>query len=113
MAHKPIQTHTGRKVGLGLGIIGALGALGAYALYGAKNATSNRRKAKLWMFKAKAEVLARVSKLSDASEESYAQAVKEVLAKYKHAKKVIPDEMAEFESFIGDYVKKLIKTKKR
>jgi hypothetical protein len=71
---------------LGVGILASLA--GAYFLYGAKDAAKNRKKVKAWALKAKAEVVEKLDKMSEATEEEYAALVDKVMAKYSALKSV-------------------------
>lgn len=84
MAKKKKKTsHTKEK----LITAGAL-ALGAYLLYGSKNAKQNRKTAKSWMLKAKAEVLEQAEKLKELDREDYERIIQNVEAKYKKLRHV-------------------------
>lgn len=62
-------------------------AAGAYFLYGPKGA-ENRKKIESWSLKAKADVLARLEKLKEVSEEKYHEIVDTVTTKYAKMKDV-------------------------
>ena len=72
---------------------GAL-ALGAYFLYGSAHAKQNRKKAKSWMLKAKAEVLERAEKLKELDRQSYERIVSSVGEKYKKLKDIDKSDIA-------------------
>lgn len=82
-AKKKKSSHTGKKI-LSIGAL----AVGAYYLYGSKDAKKNRKKAKSWMLKAKAEALEAVEKLKDVDQEQYERIIDKVETKYKKLKTV-------------------------
>src|SRR5690554_1138563 len=65
-------------------------AAGAYFLYG-PNGAENRKKIESWSLKAKADVLARLEKLKEVSEEKYNDIVDSVTNKYAKMKDVGED----------------------
>lgn len=81
------------KVGAALGTAAAAvaGAAAGFFLYGAKGA-ENRVKVKAWTLKAKGEVLEQIEKAKEVSEESYAETVDKVTAKYGKLKTVGEEE---------------------
>lgn len=72
----------------------AAAAAGAYWLYGAKDAAKNRKMAKGWMLKARAEVVEAVEKLSDIDKETYLRIVDEVTKRYAGVAGVTSAEIA-------------------
>lgn len=86
---------TGVAVGVGL-TAASIAAIGGYFLYGSKNAAKNRKKAKSWMLKAKAEVLEGIEDVKDLTEEEYHELVDAVTKGYKKARKVSASELADF-----------------
>lgn len=91
------KNQTGKKVALGLGIVGlaAAGIAGAYFLYG-KDGAKNRKKIKAWSLKAKGEVLEKIEKAKELSEEYYHTAIDAVAAKYAKSKDVTPEDIQAF-----------------
>lgn len=86
-----------QKVGLGVGLTAtALAAVGGYFLYGSPSAARNRRKAKSWMLKAKAEVLEGLEGAKHMTKEEYEDLVGKVVKGYKTAKKASPGELIGF-----------------
>lgn len=79
---------------LGAAILGVgLAALaGAYFLYG-KDGAKNKKKVKSWMLKAKGDVLSKLEKMKDVSEEKYQGVVGDVVAKYGKMKEVDTSEL--------------------
>lgn len=65
-------------------------AAGAYFLYG-PNGAENRKKVESWSLKAKADVLAKLEKLKEVSEEKYNDIVDGVTSKYGKMKDVGED----------------------
>lgn len=67
--------------------LGVAALLGAYLFYG-KDGQKRRKKITGWMLKAKGDVLAKVEKMKDVSEEKYAEVVGQVVEKYAKMKEV-------------------------
>jgi len=78
-------------IGHAAALIGAAAA--GYYLYGPKGA-ENRKKVQAWTLKAKGEVLERFEKAKTVTDDSYAEAVDRVTAKYGKLKSVGEDEAA-------------------
>lgn len=88
---------TSQKVGIGVGLTAtALAAVGGYFFYGSKDAAKNRKKAKSWMLKAKAEVLEGLEGAKHMTKEEYDDLVTKVVKGYKTAKKASAGELVEF-----------------
>ena len=86
-----------QKVGIGVGLTAtALAAVGGYFFYGSKDAAKNRKKAKSWMLKAKAEVLEGLEGAKHMTKEEYEDLVEKVVKGYKTAKKANPGELIDF-----------------
>ena len=86
-----------QKVGIGVGLTAtALAAVGGYFFYGSKDAAKNRRMAKSWMLKAKAEVLEGLEGAKHMTKEEYEELVAKVVKGYKTAKKASPAELIDF-----------------
>ncbi len=100
--HKDIAK--GIALGAGLVTIAAAG----YFLFGPKG-KENRKKIRGWTLKAKGEVLEKIEKLEDISEEKYHAIVDAVIAKYQKAKHVATDELEKFEKELRAYWKKIAK----
>jgi gas vesicle protein len=88
---------TTKKVAVGAGILGlaAAGIAGAYFLYG-KDGAKNRKKIKAWGLKAKGEVLEKLEKAKDLTEENYHEIIDAVSSKYSKAKDVTPEDIQTF-----------------
>lgn len=112
MPRKKKSQHTGAKIAA----VGAV-ALGTYLLYGSENAKRNRKKAKSWMLKAKAEALEAVEKAKSLDRESYQKIIDNIEAKYKKLKHVDNKDLArlaiELKSHYDDAAKKVKKTAKK
>ncbi len=88
-----------QKVGIGVGLTAtALAAVGGYFFYGSKDAAQNRRKAKSWMLKAKAEVLEGLESAKSMTQEEYEALVQNVVKGYKTAKGASARELMDFAS---------------
>lgn len=88
---KKTQKDTGIGAAVGIGV-GLAALAGAYFLYG-KDGAKNRKKIKSWTLKAKGDVLARLEKMKDVSEEKYQAVVGEVMKKYEKMKDVDVSEL--------------------
>lgn len=89
---KPI---IGKIVGEGLLGLAVAGLAGVYFLHG-KNGAKNKKKVRAWILKGKGEVLEKLEKAKDVSEETYHQAVDAVSEKYRKVKDVAPEEIDAF-----------------
>lgn len=80
-----------------LKILGAAAAaiVGGYFFYG-KDGAKHRKHLKTWAVKAKAEVLEKVEKSKDLSEEKYNEAIDLIAAKYTKIKDMNQDDIAAF-----------------
>jgi DNA-directed RNA polymerase subunit F len=104
MDNKKIAT----GVAVGAGIAAAVAAVaGAYFLYGAKDAAKNRKKVKAWSLKAKGEILEKLEKLSDVSEEVYNKIVDEVSEKYKKVKNIDQEDIEKFGKELKSHWRKM------
>ena len=75
------------------GLAGLAAAAGAYYFYGSKEATKHRHQMKAWAVKAKGDVMDQLEQMKDLSQETYEQAVSDVVSKYKELKKASPKEL--------------------
>lgn len=99
---------TESKVAVGVGLTAAsVAAIGGYFLYGSKNAAKNRKKAKSWMLKAKAEVLETIEDMQDITEEEYHRLVDAVADGYKRARTLSTAELAAFTSEMKQHWKEI------
>jgi hypothetical protein len=89
MPAKKKKKEKGGGLGLAATLVGAAAA--GYYLYGPKG-KENRVKLKAWTLKAKGEVLEKFEKAKEVSDESYAETVDKVTAKYAKLKSVGEDE---------------------
>jgi hypothetical protein len=88
------KSQSGSKVAAGLGIAAlAAAAAGAYFLYGTDAGKQKRKQIKSWSLKMKADVLDRMEKMKDWSEEAYNMVIDNVTEKYKNAKNIDPKEV--------------------
>ena len=107
MANKDSQgISDGLKTGFGLAAVAAAAA-GAYYFYGAKDATKNRKAMKSWMVKAKGEVMEKMEKLKEVTQDGYEQAVMQVMDKYKKIKDIDPTELSALASELQGSWKKI------
>lgn len=60
----------------------AAAAAGAYWLYGAKHSVENRKMAKSWMLKARAEILDGIEKLKEVDKTSYMHMAEKIIKSY-------------------------------
>jgi hypothetical protein len=79
---KKIQKGSGLATGVAM--VASLAAVaGAYFVYGTKEGVRAKKKIKSWSLKAKAEVLEKMEKMKDVSEDSYKATVANVMQKYE------------------------------
>jgi gas vesicle protein len=74
-----------------MGIATATAAFAGYYLFGPKG-KENRAKVKGWTLKAKGEILEKIEKLEEVSEEKYEEIVDKVMGKYEKLKSTTEDE---------------------
>lgn len=95
-----------QKLSIGVGLTAtALAAVGGYFFYGSKDAAKNRKKAKSWMLKAKAEVLEGLEHAKHMTKEEYEELVARVAKGYKGAKNASGRELIEFAQDMHAYWK--------
>jgi hypothetical protein len=89
------QSHTGRKVAAGVGLAAlAAAAAGAVFLYGTDAGKKRRKDIKSWSLRMRADVMDKMEKMKDWSEEAYHEAVSAVEKKYKQMKNIDTGELA-------------------
>lgn len=89
---KKVEKSSG--VGAGLAVVATIAAAaGAYFIYGTKEGAKTKKKIKGWALKAKGEVLEKIEKLKDVSEESYNNTVATVMQKYEKMRAEHGDEI--------------------
>ncbi|MES2436643.1 MAG: hypothetical protein V4519_01410 [Patescibacteria group bacterium] len=85
----------GEKVAAGLGLAAlAAAAAGAIFLYGTDAGKKRRAQIKSWSLRMKGDVMDRMEKMKDWSEESYSDIVDTVAEKYKNLKNVDAGELS-------------------
>ena len=77
---------------LGLAVAGLAGV---YFLHG-KDGAKNKKKVRAWILKGKGEVLEKLEKAKDVTEDNYHNAIDMVAAKYAKAKDIAPEEVEAF-----------------
>lgn len=81
---------------LGLAGLAVAGLAGAYFLYG-KNGAKNRKTIKAWSLRAKADVIEKLEKAKEVSEETFHSVVDEISSKYgSKVKDISPEDIAAF-----------------
>lgn len=90
----------GKKLALGAALVTVAAA--GYFLFGPKG-KENRKKVKGWTLKAKGEILEKLEKLEEVSEEQYHTIVDTVIAKYAKAKDKTAEEVAAVEKEAKKY----------
>ena len=92
-----IEKKGGAGVGLGVAAVAAAmaTAAGAYWLYGSKDAAKNRKSAKSFMLKARADVLEAVEKVSDINKQTYLNIVDGVVQRYSKVAGITSDEVSQ------------------
>jgi DNA polymerase III gamma/tau subunit len=68
-------------------------AAGAYFIYGTKEGAKTKKKVRSWALKAKAEVLEKIEKAKDITEDSYNTTVATVMQKYEKMRAEHGDEI--------------------
>ncbi len=97
---------TAQKVSIGVGLTAtAIAAVGGYFFYGSKDSVKNRKLAKSWMLKAKADVLDGLERAKQMTEEEYDALVTNVARGYKTAKKASATELVAFVQNMHQYWK--------
>ncbi len=95
---------------IGVGVVAIVAAAaGTYFLYGSKNAPKNRKKIKAWTLKAKGEVLEKLEKAKDMTEQTYHNIVDSVAKKYEVVKSVDKADVMEFASELKSHWKHIAK----
>lgn len=110
-----MKKETKKGEGFVLGAATALAAFAGYYLFGPKG-KENRQKVRGWTLKAKGEILEKLEKLEDISEEKYHTIVDGVMAKYKKLKSTTEDETEKLEKELKkrfNHVKKDLRTIKK
>ena len=80
----------------GLGLAALAGAAAAGYYLAGPGGKKNRTKILAWAKSAQKEMNAKIKEMKIISKQGYDQAAKEILAKYKQAKNVSPEDLAEF-----------------
>ncbi len=89
---KKVEKSSG--VGAGLAVVATIAAAaGAYFIYGTKEGAKTKKKVRGWALKAKGEVLEKIEKLKDVSEDSYNSTVSSVMQKYEKMRAEHGDEI--------------------
>lgn len=102
---------TAGRIGMFIAGAAAATAAGAYFLYG-PNGAKNRQKIESWSLKAKADILARLEKLKDVSEEKYNDIVDTVTDKYGKMKDVGEEKAAKLNTELKRHWKRIQKDTK-
>ncbi len=90
------QQNSSNGIALGLAGLAVAGIAGAYFLYG-KNGTKNRKTIKAWTLRAKADVLEKLEKAKEVSQETFHTVVDEISSKYElKVKDISPEDIAAF-----------------
>lgn len=88
---KDTQNNSSNGSNFVLGVATAAAAFAGYYLFGPKG-KENRAKVKGWTLKAKGEVLEKIEKLEEVTEEKYHEIVDAVMGKYEKLKSTTEDE---------------------
>lgn len=91
-----MKTNTKKAVAVGVGAVAVAGAL-AY-LFTGKRGEKNRAAVKKWVAAAKKEILAKIKKAKNLTQEGYAALIDEALVKYEGLKEVTPAELKELKN---------------
>lgn len=96
----PSNSNTG--IALGLAGLAVAGIAGAYLLYG-KDGAKNRKAIKSWTLRAKADILEKLEKAKEVSQETFETVVDEISTKY--GSKIKDIDPADIEKFAKDIKK--------
>lgn len=96
----PSNSNTG--IALGLAGLAVAGIAGAYLLYG-KDGAKNRKAIKSWTLRAKADILEKLEKAKEVSQETFETVVDEISAKY--GSKIKDIDPVDIEKFAKDIKK--------
>lgn len=101
---KKKTTSSSSNTGITLGLAGlaVAGIAGAYLLYG-KDGAKNRKTIKAWTLRAKADILEKLEKAKEVSQETFEVVVDEISAKY--GTKIKDIDPADIEKFAKDIKK--------
>jgi len=104
------NTQLKKNLKVGGAIVAGLGALaGAYFLYGTDAGKKKRKTVQSWMLKAKADVLEKIEKIEDLTEEKYMSAIESVMKKYYDLKDKYGDDATILYAELVSYWKHLKK----
>ncbi len=106
MASKKEQSDIGVGLGMAAAVIGTAAA--GFFLYGPKGA-ENRVKVRAWTLKAKGEVLEHFEKAKEVTDDSYAEIVDKVTAKYGKVKSVGEEEATKLNAELKKHWKSIKK----
>ena len=87
-------------------------AAGAYFLFG-PNGAKNRKKVRGWTLRAKGEVLEKLEKMKEVTQESYENTVDKVIDKYAKGKDVTETEVEKLRRELKRHWKGMVGTKKK
>ncbi len=116
MAKKKINKKNTRitskqKIGIGVGLTAAaVAAAGTYFLYGSQKAAKNRKNAKSWMLKAKAEVLEALENAEQITEEEYSALIENVGGAYSTVQNATRGEIKDFKDEMKGHWKNIEKS---
>src|SRR5680860_573165 len=101
------QKDTGGRLGAFIAGATAAATAGAYFLYGSKGAEKRRAKVEGWTLRTKAEVLDKVEKTKELSEEKYNEIVDKATDKYAKTKDVTGEETNKFKKELKGHWKRI------
>jgi len=102
------KTEKTSGVGAGIAVVATIAAAaGAYFIYGTKEGAKTKKKVRSWALKAKAEVLEKIEKAKDISEDSYNTTVATVMQKYEKMRAEHGDEIDTVTKELKGYWKQL------
>lgn len=96
-----MKTKTKKVVAVGIGAVAVAGAL-TY-LFTGKRGEKNKAIVKKWVEMAKKEILAKVKKAKNLTQEGYAELIDKALSKYEGLKDVTPAELKELKQELKAY----------
>lgn len=90
------KTTPSAGITLGLAGLAVAGIAGAYFLYG-KNGAKNRKKIQTWTLRAKADILEKLEKAKEVSQDTFHAVVDDISTKYgTKMKDISPEDVANF-----------------
>ena len=105
------EMSSAQKISVGVGLTAAaVAAAGTYFLYGSPKAAKNRKKAKSWVLKARAEVLEALENAEQITREEYEEMIEAIGGTYSTLQNATRGEIKEFKDEMKDHWKNIEKS---